>query len=125
MNIFENAKFGDKFRTRNGRMAVYYSRTLNYFGFVLIHQKIGDLNHACIYEVDCLGEVYHELDKGTDDLDIISKWQDPINEEELDNMATLYRNEVVKSCNYNKDELCFLDIDKAYIAGYRAAKEQP
>ena len=113
-NIFENAKFGDKFVTRDGRIAIYaYKHEGRHYLIVEYYEHIFSWNDNGV------------SDAPVQKLDIVSEWQEPINDEELDNMATLYRNEVVKSCNYNKDELCFLDIDKAYIAGYRAAKKQP
>ena len=132
--IFEGAKFGDKFRTRDGRMAVLCSQTLSKYGFVLISDHISDSTYNCVYETDWFGEVYHELEKGTDFLDIIGKWEEPISEEELYSLAKQEEIRLV-SCNglnlltqrnkihadlYNVYDL----MRKMYIAGYRKAKEE-
>lgn len=76
MNIFEGAKFGDRFKTRNGRMAIY--------GFP------EDERHVLI--VENFGAVFRYKDNGVsnypnDKIDIIGKWQEPIDEEELDRLA--------------------------------------
>lgn len=113
-NIFENAYFSKPYKTRDGRKAIYNGRSIDRYWLIVERHPWNIIGFNSCGRHSGLEE----------DIDIISEWEEPINEEELDNMATLYRNEVVKSCNYNKDELCFLDIDKAYIAGYRKAKEQ-
>lgn len=108
-NIFKDAKFGDKFRTKDGRMALFI-QTLN-------HGEIR--NELCVENKDEGRSYYLYKDDGTFyhrhcDNDIVSCWQEPINEEELDKLATEY----VK--NIYKDYYCdFLEQEgEAYKAGY-------
>lgn len=79
-NIFENAKFGDKFKTRDGRLAIY-----NYSPSCLIR---GEKYHDIIIEGE--GMSYHFLDKNngmintqekedvdyTTCIDIVSRWEE-------------------------------------------------
>lgn len=70
-NIFENAYFGKAYKTRDGRKAVYIQEdccivegnmdTFSYF----------DDGHCSMFSEEC-------------DIDIVSEWQEPINEEKLD-----------------------------------------
>lgn len=77
MNIFENARFGDKFRTRDGLIGLFISQN-----------KLGDVVYicqpkGCIY---CERHVHSNglcLNGCEDSSDIIGKWQEPINKEEL------------------------------------------
>lgn len=118
-NIFENAYFGKMYKTRDERKAVLYSRTGLMYGFVIIHEKISDMNHAVIFEVDSFGEVYHENDKGTDGLDIISEWQE-IGKEELDKLAKEYMAEERKCIIKGGCDLSFYDLETAFKAGFCA-----
>lgn len=83
-NIFENAKFGDKFRTRDGRKAIFINcateRNDVYFKY---YCTIEDLDG--IYEVfDSQGRCHRDSDSP---IDIVSEWQEEISEEELDELA--------------------------------------
>lgn len=67
MNIFENAKFGDKFRMRNGDMAIYWTRSLSYH-HLLIKEGLGEWEEDGTYHPIVLVKM--------SELDIIGKWQD-------------------------------------------------
>ena len=67
-NIFASAKFGDKFQTRDGRMAIYW-RKLDYY-----HRLISDeLKCSLIVKDD------GRLQAGENhSLDIVSEWLEPV-----------------------------------------------
>lgn len=86
-NIFENAYFGKKFKTRNGKLAIYLS-TEYYDTFTIVHAAI---EHHIRY-VDGGEKYFHEVnmydtsghfnrfDTETEyPYDIISEWQEEIN----------------------------------------------
>ena len=108
MNIFENAKFGDKFRTRDGRMAIYLGESH--------HQELA------VHDGDDYYDVYKDYNSdGTYDandmkiLDIVSEWQEPIDEEELEKMAEEY----VRT-QYPEDNVFAGYCRRDFTAGYRA-----
>lgn len=86
-NIFENAKFGDKFRTRDGRKAVV-DGSIN--GFPVFSVEGYDKSHGIIYISGDSGTTYltpwieDEL-KGCGD--IIGKWHEPVSEWEIERLA--------------------------------------
>lgn len=114
--IFENAKFGDKFRTRDGRMALFI-QTL----------KSGEIrNELCVENKDEGRRYYLYKDDGTFyhlhcDKDIVSCWQDTINEEELDKLAKAY---VSKNSIPFEPLLTIGEQIEAFKAGYRKAKQK-
>lgn len=110
-NIFENAKFGDRFKTRDGRMAVYrvYSQTLCF-------------EHANFLIVDKEPMEYAFRDNGLNighkhEIDIVSRWKEPIDEEKLNQMAKQYHEKIIEQ-NENAEAWSF---DAAFIDGYKAA----
>jgi hypothetical protein len=110
MNIFENAKFGDKFRTRDGRRAIY--------GFTVDERHILIVeDFSAVFRFDDSGVSNYPNDK----IDIVGKWQDPINEEELDKIAI---DDIFKVLNqdYLDGKISFNKIKEIYKAGYRKAK---
>lgn len=72
-NIFEGAKLGDKFRMRNGKIAIYHMKDKLYANNS--HQLINaqDLIH---FKVDDSGMMLHI--KCEHCFDIVSKWDKPI-----------------------------------------------
>lgn len=119
-NIFENAKFGDKFRTRDGRMAVYICEYPNDDTYRYIVHVKGYYKS----ELYCwLGKTnMHAEDR---QYDIVGKWQEPINEEELDKLADEYAEEAPMSGGgyYGDTEYwTWDDVVNAFKAGYRKAK---
>lgn len=112
-NIFEGAKFGDKFRTRDRRMAIY-QRKATIGHFVVTEESVYNYN---VYDS---GRCHHGIEF-TDD--IISKWEEPINEEELDRLAWK------EYPDDDDDDTPINGIDnyelrEAFKAGYRKAKEE-
>lgn len=85
-NIFENAKFGDAFKTRDGRKAIFLGlrnaerRALMLYNISTTDWYIGDKKDVDI----CTGMVYSSL-KTTSD--IIGKWNEPISGKELEELA--------------------------------------
>ena len=112
-NIFENAYLGKPYKTRDGKRAI-------------LLQVNNCANLAIDFETHAVTHDY-KLD-GTslwscDNLDIVSEWQEEINEEELDRMADEY---VVAECDYHEGLTVYQQslIKCAYKAGYRKAKEE-
>lgn len=108
-NIFKDAKFGDKFRTRDGRMAILLQThncaviAINFDSYAVTHD----------YKMDGTS-VFN-----CHDLDIVSKWQEPINEKELKELAR----------HFADDEMNISISERngryaGYQAGYRKAKNQ-
>lgn len=114
-NIFENAKFGDRFRTRDGQMVIYGKRSIFREELHWIHSK--DNHTYRVYD-----DGYVSKDK-EDDLDIVSLWQEPIDEKELEEMAL---HDVIE---YNKEIGNVMTPEQEFFyqegfnAGYRKAKE--
>lgn len=88
-NIFENAKFGDKFRTRDGRLAIYLST--EYGGnvddkynppFVIVYCvveeriKYADGGEKYFHNVERYDEngKWNKWNPEDDELDIVDKW---------------------------------------------------
>ena len=115
MNIFENAKFGDKFRTRDGRMVLFNSPTSFYKGW---YWMIAQGSGTCRYFEDGLLNIGEE-----NSLDIVGKWEEPINEEELDRLALEHSEPIdtIPDDWFNKRRVKLL-VRSAYEAGYRKAK---
>lgn len=113
-NIFEGAKFGDKFRTRDGRMAIFCGKlpAINLYRIVIE----GNLNSSNYSEFGTLNPHAESL------YDIIGKWEEPINEEELAKLAEEY--EGLINWEYNPDYAMYSSeqLINAYQAGYRKAK---
>lgn len=120
--IFENAKFGKTYKTRDGSKAIFICQRTN--------SKIWDLTrpYACI--VEGYGEIWNYSSDGRlyigdgfeTENDIISEWKDEIDEEELDKLAEEYCKK--RYGETTKTSVLMYDIDEAYIAGYRKALEQ-
>lgn len=106
-NIFENAKFGDKFLTRDGRMMLYLRKMPDNNDF---HEVLdSDIN---IEHFHSNGQYCKEYPLPCD---IIYEWQEPIDEEELNKKAILDIAKLVL-----KDEE--IVATKLWKAGYRKAK---
>lgn len=104
--LFEGAKFGDRFVTRDGRNALYILKD----------------DYAMLFAVEgckCIIACYHD---GTmmypcdSAYDIISRYVEPIDEDELDRLARIYEKQY-EYCEYFPEE-----IMEAFKAGYCLAK---
>lgn len=124
MNIFENAKFGDKFRTRDGRMAIFAID----IRMVKYASGFGDLENPFLLIIDgeatairyySNGKLY-KSDKFKVEIDIISKWEEPVDEEELTQLSI---DSVKKSLFSNPNRSDFTAYMCGFAAGYRKAKE--
>lgn len=131
-NIFENAEFGDKFRTRDGRKFVYFGKVPSLESLECAYEGLAEHNGLmtyyneegkslyCKYDLpgmDASSVDFGQVNSEEDSIDdIIGKWQEPINEEELAKLATLEVNKMEIFDN----NITATDI---YKAGYRKAKE--
>lgn len=112
MNIFDNAYFGKVYRTRDGRKAIYFINCqciVN--GELVIHSYCSNGNYS-VHGIEC-------------GLDIVSEWEEPINEEHLDDLAYDYNEE--RQPNYwweddGTDCVCEAsEVREAFKAGYKKA----
>lgn len=112
-NIFENAYFGKAYKTRDGRKAIY------------IGNDTYAKEHILCLEGNFLNYNYYENGKckayPNDSTDIISEWQEEINEEELDKLAE--ENNPYPS--YDKSDMCvshsYDGFNDGFKTGYRKA----
>ena len=114
-NIFENAKFGDKFRTRDGKMVLYDQPTTFYKGWYwMVIQDRG----TCRYFEDG-----HILISGEESpLDIIGKWEEPIDDEELDRLAVGFTPiELIPHHDVKDGKSLIKLLRECFKAGYRKA----
>lgn len=120
-NIFENTYFGKVFKTRNGRKAIFYK------GVFTRARKESNYVTLLLEESDDLIQGFHtyKLDGTAHDghthLDIISEWNNPIDEEELDELAM-----ITYPCRCSPDEKycdCCInpDLKEAFKRGYKIA----
>ena len=113
INIFENSYFGKPYKTRDGRKALYL------------------YDYKCWIENDKDYTEYYPDGKWFQAniehcLDIISEWQESIDEKELDELAYEYVSKAPQSGEgYEyQGEWIWEDMVDAYKAGYRKAKEE-
>lgn len=115
MNIFENAKFGDKFRTRDGRMAIFVSQS-KYGTATLLVQYLKGYE---VFKCNEHGGHPNESESYESCYDIVSEWKEPIDERDLTDMATIaYRGTFIGEVS--DTEL----FRKGFRAGYRKALEK-
>lgn len=109
-NIFENAYFGKLYKTRDGRRAVYLK---------FLHNNEHHLYVENTGIMDCTQDgLYISMVGRLEDLDIISEWQEPIDEDRLDKLAKEYEE------NYPLDDSAYsYYCYDGFKAGYRKAKE--
>lgn len=119
--IIANAKFGDKFRTRNGRMAIFLS--ISESGDSCNFIVSGEKNHwsLCIYKNDG-GIIDNKF--LIQNLDIVSIWEEPIDEKELDKLSKEYSNFYKVIEDDENGKLIIESIEMAYKEGYRKAMEE-
>ena len=124
-NIFEGAYFSKPYKTRDGRKAILIS----------YNQRKPSAPYVCAVacyldnsiKSNCYN--FNEFGKRGIDIstyDIVSEWQESINEEELEKLANEYADNVemtgTSSDGYYTGCWDYLDIVKAFKAGYRKAK---
>ena len=106
-NIFENAYFGKEYKTKDGRKALY----LNYCSSTKYHELITD----DLQDIEC--DDYGFFIEDDIDNNIVSEWEEEINEEEFDKLALRYTPIELRYKGYSIDELMIL----SFKAGYRKA----
>lgn len=112
--IFSNTKFGDKFRTRDGRMALYISEELGvHFLYVEGEDELDEFDHHGLF--------YDSYGGKLTSFDIIDKWQEPINEEELDRLAEEENPNVPDGDSYEVGQ--YFGFNDGFKAGYHKALE--
>lgn len=117
MNIFENAYFGKQYKTRDGRKAIYLADVTN---------DMSDLHRTYVEGAD-RGENYlyvhssgRVLKDAQNALDIVSEWQEPIDQSKLCDLADNYCKENYAGCDVKLHPY----IRCSYRDGYRAAKQE-
>ena len=110
-NLFASAKFGDKYCTRDGRMAIYIKP--NYY------LEKPDGSHWMILEHSLITSRYSKCGSliGSDKCshDIVSRWVESINEEELDKLALEYNDGSLPND---------FDYRNGFKDGYHKAKQE-
>jgi len=110
-NIFEGAKFGDRFITRAGCLAIFISHSKN--GWTCAVQEKIDKSRQICYDI------YGKIGNCETMQDIMSKYQEPIDEDNLDKLAKEYALEELGKEHYPE----FGEIKRDFKAGYRKTKE--
>lgn len=110
-NIFENAKFGDCFKTRDGRKALYLASTMDNLHFCIVD----DFSLVIRNYLDSGEETMFERMPMDSPYNIIEDWHKEINEKKLeelawDNAGSL---EIGRPITINH-------VVRAYKAGFRA-----
>lgn len=72
-NIFKNIKFGDKFRTKDGRMAIAIN--VPHCRDVIIALTVEKDKNAFYYYYDMNG-IAKKMEGDTDGVDIVSRWEE-------------------------------------------------
>lgn len=131
-NIFENAYFGKVYKTRDGRKAIFlYSTEKKLFKEYLLCYTLFIEDETDFYHYDTDGlnfsGGYAELEDGTIEYwgtDIVSEWEEPINEEKLEELAEAYSLSIDNFPNkwFTKVHIKTL-VECAYMVGYETAKK--
>lgn len=124
-NIFENAYFGKAYKTRDGSKAIFICERTNCAVWDL------DRPYACV--IEGYGEIWNYFPNGRlyfvekfeTENDIISEWEEPINEDELDKLANKKMLEEIKIAKQSESlGQCYgVDFVSGFKVGYRAAKK--
>lgn len=114
-NIFKNAYFGKPYKTRDGRKAIFW-HSKEGFNFFLLDKGIHIYNNNGVSTYS--PENY---------IDIVSEWQEEINEEELDKIALEkypIRSEIVEN-GLKRVKVDPNEPKREYFkVGYRKGKEK-
>lgn len=129
-NTFKDAYFGKSYKTRDGRKAIYlfvrnmYEENKNYF-------SKDDIWHILIIEGKHSYTPYYAngsvigLSDDCED-DIVSEWEEEINEGELDELAEESLKEQIQIAkHYESLGQCYgFSYESGFKEGYRKAKEE-
>ena len=121
--LFENAYFGKAYKTRDGRKALFLYTT-NYNGTTWYDCHVNNETVSFPYMSDGL-MVGHRKDFQQWEEDIISEWEEPIDEDELDRLAEQSEKEQIRTAKQCEAlGQCYgFDFQTGFKAGYRRAKE--
>ncbi len=117
-NIFENVKFGDKFKTRDGRLAIF----IRHDDFDMFFHLEGDRTSIRYFKdgkwLSFRDTIY----------DIVARWNEPIDEEKLNERSALEGAKAIQHfVNKEQSKFAFEWADlvrDAYKKGYHDAKEE-
>lgn len=118
-NIFENVSFGDVFKTRDGKKAVFIgiAEEVVWSKYVFCYVcHIEGLAFGTYYYYNEDGLNFHGVEQ---DIDIISRWEEPIDDDKLEKIAKQECIDMMDSGKCHAD-----DVFEFYKAGYRKAKEE-
>lgn len=105
-NIFKGAKFGDKFKCRNGKLAVYLKDLGGKeYHHLLYLEDDGDTTFADD------GRYYYDKE---DALDVIGRFEKPVDEEKIKEMAEVK----FSDCSFYSYEESYVG---GFLDGYRQA----
>lgn len=122
-NIFENALFGKMYRTRDGRKAIYvgFNPLTNYVMLVIDAFEPSFFDSIAYYPdgAIAMGEMNNSKD-------IVSEWEDPINEDKLSELANKKLLEEIKIAKQSESlGQCYgVDFVSGFKNGYKAAKKE-
>lgn len=114
-NLFKNSYLGKAYRTKDGRRVVIEALLPDTgVAYLISEDRINDKSfghNIHVYRLD-------GISKDCPELDIVSEWEEPIDEEELDDYAERYASSVAE-CEQHGEYIDLKDIIKAV---YRKAK---
>ena len=127
-NIFENAYFGKAYKTRDGRKAIFFQfdtimdDNCNAIGHLAYVYTLKDGEYTVAQNGISTSEndiILHNVNTIELDEDIVSEWQEPIDEFKLDELAEEH---ATKYAIPHTSQ--FVDMTNGYKAGYRKALKQ-
>lgn len=109
INLFQSAYFGKPYRTRDGRKARFVINMGEHYGHPYRLVIEGEYN---FFNYDEHGMMLN-IERG---FDIVSEWQEEINEEELDELAD------AETCRESDEFNTYLDDILSLLDGYKQLK---
>lgn len=117
-NVFENAYFGKAYKTRDGSKAIFICKRTD--------NAIWGLSQPFACVVEGYGEIWNYYPNGrlyrienfTTESDIVSEWQDEIDEEKLSKLAWKHAESMDIPCRYEETAV------ESFKAGYKKAKAE-
>lgn len=136
-NIFEGAKFGERFLTRDGQIFSYLGKIESLFGHNSCHQGLIENEDLMSYYNDEGKSLYAEFTGSTINAseidftqvncenecstDIVSHYHESIDEDKLDELAKDYMKKYIDSCK--RLNCCYKTDEDVFKDGYRKALE--
>lgn len=128
-DIFENAYFGKAYKTKDNTIVKFVLQDKD---FIILYIPKCKYSIETTHRYNSKGEFYlGDGEFGHAALDIVSEWQEPIDEKKLDEMAVKYEyisygysvdlEDDIKTDWSNQQNI--IDIHEAFKAGYRKALE--